>query len=125
MKFAIKLYFELITVGGHVNILIQNLFEWEALKLISTNVYCARIHLDMPSKSTKIDNDKLNELLEKLAKESSFIVSSPETISQLKARGVKFDTPKPVTKGEYLDELFSSRRKVADSMIEELPPSPQ
>lgn len=77
------------------------------------------------SKTSKVDDETLEELIEKLAKESSFIVSSPETIRQLKTRGVKFTAPKPTTKESYLDGLFSNRREIANITIDDLPTPPQ
>lgn len=72
-----------------------------------------------------MDDQALAEIIKKMAKDSSFIVSSPDTIKQLQARGVEITTPPPVTKEQYLNELFNNRRDIADSVIDKLPKPPQ
>jgi hypothetical protein len=62
----------------------------------------------------------LQKKLDELVKNSDYIVSSPDTIEKLKAQGLPIKSVF-TTYNDYLDKLFVTRRKLADSLIKELP----
>lgn len=62
----------------------------------------------------------LKDKLDELAKNSDFIVSSPDAIERLKAQGIPIKSTF-ITYKEYLDKLFEEKRKVAEKLIEDLP----
>lgn len=70
-------------------------------------------------------SDDIKQLLDQMVKDSNLMIAKPETIDQLIKAGIKFDSPKPLTKEEYLDQLFEERKKIAFVQIDQLPSPPQ
>lgn len=64
--------------------------------------------------------DDLQKKLDELVKQSDLIVSSPDTIEKLKARGLPVKSIF-ITYKDYLDKLFVEKRKIADGLIKKLP----
>lgn len=77
---------------------------------------------DRVNKGIKMDekDKKLEEILNKLAQNSSFISASPETIAKLRERGLPIKSTF-TTYREYLDKLFAEKRRIADEMINKFP----
>lgn len=67
----------------------------------------------------------IDDFLSNLAKGSSHIISSPKTIDDLQAKGLKLDKPVIKATEEVINELFDERKKVALSNINKLPNMPQ
>lgn len=63
---------------------------------------------------------KLNDLFKQLSKDSDYIVSNPNTIEELKKLGLPIIT-KSKSKEQFLDDLFTEKREIAQSLINELP----
>ncbi|MCX6731235.1 MAG: hypothetical protein NTZ55_05285 [Candidatus Roizmanbacteria bacterium] len=66
----------------------------------------------------------ISDLLTELAKESTHIISNPETIAQLQKQGVKFDESKKLTIEEVVQNLFLQRKNVALKNIVKFTPPP-
>lgn len=65
-------------------------------------------------------SDNVQKELNELVKQSDLFVSSPETIERLKARGLPIKSIF-ITYKEYLEKLFTEKRKIADDLIGKLP----
>lgn len=66
-----------------------------------------------------------NDFLSALVDGSTHIISSPETIQSLEKNGVKLHKTPSKTTDQYLDELYSHRRKQAKQSISHFPVPPQ
>lgn len=64
--------------------------------------------------------DDIGKKLDDLVKNSDLIVSSPETIERIKARGMPIKSVFTIYQ-EYLDKLFVKKRKDANEIIAKLP----
>lgn len=71
------------------------------------------------------DDDDINELLAKQAKDATHFIANPETLDQLIKAGLKLDEQKPITDEEYIDQLFAGRQEKAKKLIKQLPAPPQ
>ncbi len=74
------------------------------------------------------DRDKnfdINELLAKHSKDATHFISTPETLEQMVKAGLKLDDQKPISDGEYVDQLFAGRQEKAKELIKKLPVPPQ
>ncbi len=67
----------------------------------------------------------IDDFLSNLVKGSTHIVSSPKTIKDLQAKGVKFDKPIVKTTKQVVDDLFEQRKEVALSNISKIPSAPK
>ena len=65
-------------------------------------------------------NDDLQKKLDELSKNADVLIASPETIEHLQKNvtGVKSTV---VPYAEYLDKLFTEKRKLADVLVEQMP----
>lgn len=68
---------------------------------------------------TKNIEETLNELVKNLGTEG-FIVANPQTVQELKTKGLPFQS-RFITYKEYLDKLFEDKRKLADEVIGDFP----
>ena len=67
-----------------------------------------------------MSTNNLKKKLDELVKQSDLLVSTPETIERLKARGLPIKSVF-TTYEEYLDKLFVERRKLASDLVKNLP----
>jgi hypothetical protein len=65
-------------------------------------------------------SDDIQKKLDELVKQSDLFISSPETIERLKSRGLPIKSVF-ITFKEYLEKLFTEKRKIADNLIGKLP----
>lgn len=67
----------------------------------------------------------ISDFLSGLVEGSTHIISSPNTISDLQKRGVKFEERPKKTEDQFLDELFTQRRKASIALLRKFPDTPQ
>lgn len=65
-------------------------------------------------------DDDLKKKLDELVKHADYIVSNPDTLEKMKAKGLPIKSVF-TTYNEYLDKLFEEKRKISDSLIKKLP----
>ncbi len=66
------------------------------------------------------DSNKLQEILDELSKDATHIISSPSTIKQLQDKGLPIQSTF-TTFEEYIDKLFTEKRRNALDLVKKLP----
>src|SRR3989339_470230 len=65
-------------------------------------------------------DDKLKKILDEASKDATHIVSNPDTINKLRAKGVPIEE-KFITYEEYFEKLVTEKRKTAVALLSQLP----
>ena len=64
--------------------------------------------------------DNVQKKLDELVKQADYMIASPDTIESMKKKGLPIKSTF-ITYKEYLDKLFTNKRKISEELINKLP----